>query len=630
MTSPPPVTYNTGYTYYLDGSLQTLTYPSGDVLTYTVGGAGRATLLSDSSNNYVGCPSGFSTGCTSYAPNGSLAGMYNGTTSAFAGIYNRNVYNNRLQPIFLGAWTGSFGEGNGANMALSLCYDFHLGVAITTGTEQPCSLSAHTTGDNGNVFQILNEVDSTRSAAFTYDPLNRISQANTTNTTSSNCWGEAYTIDAWGNLTNIAAAPGIGGSCFTENLNNPVTTANQLTGYCYDTAGNLLLYGACPSGSFTPTYDYDAENRLYNPQAEYTYFYDADGVRIRKAASATVGTMYWPDPSGEYLMETNGSGTINEEYIYFNGARIARVDRPGGTVHYYFSNHLGTASVITDASGNIEQQTDYYPFGGVAYTSGSDPNHYKFTGKERDSESGLDMFGARYYGSGLGRFMTPDWAAKPTNVPYASFANPQSLNLYSYVNNNPTTTRDPDGHCAEVLSCTIEFGAGGSVFGPVGTAIGATIGAGVGLFVTYEVVKAVSSTIHQSDSNTAPAPGTTEQGRDAQGRFLPKEPGQTQPGAQTEKETLAAEGATKNTAPLPGTNRIPDGTVDATGQKIEVKSGQSVSNTGQLVQAGQAAQAATGQPLLVVTTNPNVHVSAPAQQNPNLQIRPAKQDPPSQ
>src|SRR5579863_5501992 len=69
------------------------------------------------------------------------------------------------------------------------------------------------------------------------------------------------------------------------------------------------------------------------------------------------------------------------------------------------------------------------------------------TGKERDSESGLDMFGARYYGSSLGRFMTPDWEAKPTDVPYASFGNPQSLNLYSYVNNNPTTTRDPDGHC---------------------------------------------------------------------------------------------------------------------------------------------------------------------------------------
>jgi RHS repeat-associated protein len=70
---------------------------------------------------------------------------------------------------------------------------------------------------------------------------------------------------------------------------------------------------------------------------------------------------------------------------------------------------------------------------------------HKFTGKERDADSGLDMFGARYYGSSLGRFMTPDWATKPTNVPYAHFGNPQSLNLYSYVQNNPTTVGDPDG-----------------------------------------------------------------------------------------------------------------------------------------------------------------------------------------
>ena len=56
------------------------------------------------------------------------------------------------------------------------------------------------------------------------------------------------------------------------------------------------------------------------------------------------------------------------------------------------------------------------------------------------------MFGARYYGSSLGRFMTPDWAAKPITVPYANFGNPQSLNLYSYVTNNPLTLLDDDGH----------------------------------------------------------------------------------------------------------------------------------------------------------------------------------------
>jgi len=76
-------------------------------------------------------------------------------------------------------------------------------------------------------------------------------------------------------------------------------------------------------------------------------------------------------------------------------------------------------------------------------------NHYKFTGKERDAESNLDEFGARHYASPLGRFMTPDWAEKPIDVPYANFGNPQSLNLYGYVNNNPTTTADPDGHCPD-------------------------------------------------------------------------------------------------------------------------------------------------------------------------------------
>jgi RHS repeat-associated protein len=72
---------------------------------------------------------------------------------------------------------------------------------------------------------------------------------------------------------------------------------------------------------------------------------------------------------------------------------------------------------------------------------------YKFTGKERDSETGLDYFGARYYGSNMGRWMSPDWAASATAVPYADFGNPQSLNLYSYVGNNPLSRADADGHC---------------------------------------------------------------------------------------------------------------------------------------------------------------------------------------
>jgi len=403
------------YSYNLDGSLFLLAYPSGDILLYTVGGAGRVTQVDDTSNIYAAT--------LTYAPNGSLAGGVEGPAVI------ANTYNDRLQPILLSAYV------NQSSPIFSLCYDFHLGVAVSSS---PCSFNAYTTGNNGNVFQILNNVDSTRNAVFAYDGLNRISQANTVNTTSSNCWGEAYTIDAWGNLTNRAAAPGMSGNCTTEGLSATATNQNQLSGIGlqYDAAGNVTTDNI--GGAIT----YDAENRMVN-YAGYTYSYDADGMRMEKSS----GTMYWPGPGGEVLTETSLSGTINEEYIYLNGERIARVDRPSGTIHYYFSDHLGSASVITDASGNLQEAYYYYPYGGIQSTVGSDPNHYKFNGKEWDSESNLDNFGARYFTSSVGRFMTPDWAARPTAIPYAVFGDPQSLNLYGYVRNDPVSRADADGHC---------------------------------------------------------------------------------------------------------------------------------------------------------------------------------------
>jgi RHS repeat-associated protein len=68
------------------------------------------------------------------------------------------------------------------------------------------------------------------------------------------------------------------------------------------------------------------------------------------------------------------------------------------------------------------------------------------TGKERDAESGNDYFGARYYASSMGRFMSPDWSAKAEPVPYAKLGDPQTLNLYAYVGNNPLDRTDPTGH----------------------------------------------------------------------------------------------------------------------------------------------------------------------------------------
>jgi RHS repeat-associated protein len=75
----------------------------------------------------------------------------------------------------------------------------------------------------------------------------------------------------------------------------------------------------------------------------------------------------------------------------------------------------------------------------------------RYTGKERDAESGLDYFGARYMASTMGRFMSPDWSDDPVAIPYSDLSNPQTLNLYAYAGNNPLKNVDEDGH--EVWLC---------------------------------------------------------------------------------------------------------------------------------------------------------------------------------
>ncbi len=275
----------------------------------------------------------------------------------------------------------------------------------------------------------MNNRDGNRTQNFSYDNLNRITQGNTTGAN----WGETFTIDAWSNLTNRGS---VAGKTSYEPLAAPATTLNQLTGFGYDAAGNMTSNGAA-------TYTYDQENRMTGT-AGVSYLFDGDGQRVKKASPAS---LYWYGATGNVLDETSGSGVLVSEYIFFNGKRVARRDADN-TVKYYFADNLGSASVITNATGAMPplEESDYYPYGGEIPITNGDPNHYKFTGKERDTESGLDNFGARFFTSNLGRFMTPDWAARPTAVPYAVFGDPQSLNLYTYVENAPVNRVDADGH----------------------------------------------------------------------------------------------------------------------------------------------------------------------------------------
>jgi RHS repeat-associated protein len=110
-----------------------------------------------------------------------------------------------------------------------------------------------------------------------------------------------------------------------------------------------------------------------------------------------------------------------------------------------------------DANGTIEATYQSLPFGdgynaipAPGSPTAEDPTEHHFTAKERDSESGNDYFGARYYASNTGRWLSPDWSSTPDPIPYADIGDPQSLNLYGYVGNNPVTYGDADGHVYQV------------------------------------------------------------------------------------------------------------------------------------------------------------------------------------
>jgi len=402
-------TKTAGYTYNLDGSIATIINPGvGRVMTYTTNGAGRQQSVVNTGGNI-----NFATNAT-YAAFGGLATYANGTS-----LSSTDTYNSRLQPL-----TQSTINTTTSQAVMNITYDFHLG-----------------TGDNGNVFRIVNNRNTNRTQNFMYDSLNRIQQAYTDGPN----WGETFSstptapgvvppssgIDAWGNLTNRTS---VTGKTNYELLNAaPANLKNQLTGFGYDAAGNMTSNGSA-------TYTYDADNRLIGT-AGWTYVYDGDGHRVKKT-NGTSGTLYWPDLNGNALNESSLGATNLREYVYFAGRRVARIDVPTPlTVKYYFSDRLGSANVITDAGGTILEESDYFPYGGEIVVSGSDANTYKFTGKERDAESGLDDFGARHYASSLGHFMQAD----PVTVTAARQLDPQQMNLYAYVRNNPLKLGDSTG-----------------------------------------------------------------------------------------------------------------------------------------------------------------------------------------
>jgi RHS repeat-associated protein len=395
------------------GDLTTLAYPgNGFTVTYGYDSAARLTTATDSNGViYAQTPAYIA---------GNIVNEF--TSPNFANNKYHVSYNNRLQPIEI--WAGS-AQGSAALFDKQYSYG-------TAGT------------NNGNIYTITNVKDSTRTQSFTHDPLNRLITAG-----DNGHWANAYTYDAWGNLTNKTP-----GSPAGENMNQPADTNNHLSGLTYDAAGNVINDGL--GGAFV----FDGENRI-KTASSVTYTYDADGRRIQKSS----GTNYWYGPGSQVFAETDSAGNWTN-YIFFGGQRLAR--NVSGDIKYYIADHLHSTAMFVDKAGTaaaILDDNDMYPWGGVVPGVGktTSNNTIKFSGQYRDADTGanLDYFGARYYSNTVGRFMSPDWAAKPVTVPYAKFGDPQSLNLYSYTENGPINRMDADGHMAVGFTGNGVFYVGG-------------------------------------------------------------------------------------------------------------------------------------------------------------------------
>jgi RHS repeat-associated protein len=141
-------------------------------------------------------------------------------------------------------------------------------------------------------------------------------------------------------------------------------------------------------------------------------------------------------------VQVNGLGIA--KYYFFNGQRVAM--RKEGVLYYLAGDHLGTTSLVLDASGNKVAESRYYPYGGERWSwvagGRAFPTDYRFTGQRLEASLLLYQMGARWYQYSLGRWLSPD-----TLVPDP--ANPQSLNRYSYTRNNPLKFIDSTGHKEE-------------------------------------------------------------------------------------------------------------------------------------------------------------------------------------
>jgi RHS repeat-associated protein len=160
------------------------------------------------------------------------------------------------------------------------------------------------------------------------------------------------------------------------------------------------------------------------------------------SAMASGGSFYIYSYDGRLLAEYNRLDQPVKDYIYIGNQLLAEYKPQESRMYFYTPDQINSTRIVTDESGTVVYSAAHDPYGGIQKTwvNTYDPTP-KFSGKERDAESGLDYFGARYYDKAQYRFISAD----PVINTDQYILNPQRMHLFSYCMNNPTSFLDPDG-----------------------------------------------------------------------------------------------------------------------------------------------------------------------------------------
>lgn len=211
----------------------------------------------------------------------------------------------------------------------------------------------------------------------------------------------------------------------------PTANGQTLIVNKYDANGNLI-------GGTGQYYEYNDANQLVKVRQGGKsgpvigqYFYDYSGQRIKKIENGIM-TYYI---GKHYEQRVSNAGPMKTKFYYANGERFAQKESTGN-VAYYHSDHLGGTNAITDSIGDLIEKTTYFPFGEVREGGNM---QYTYTGKEKDRLTDFYYFEARYYNQEFQHFAQADSVAP-------NYYDPQDLNRYTYVRNNPIKYFDPTGH----------------------------------------------------------------------------------------------------------------------------------------------------------------------------------------